>query len=125
VRATQEARLAQGIGLMTAATGASVLVAPRPILAILGAGHREPTTFFFRVVGMFMVATGGLLADGAREAPPSRMALRWSFVAKLGAATALTLGVRSKRLGRLSLAVGAIDGLSAVLLAKLLLETRD
>ena len=119
-----ELRLAQGIGVMTAASGAGIVLAPRIVLRLLGARRREPGMFFLQVVGMFMMTSGGLLVDGARSDPPPRIALRWAFVQKLGAATAVSLGVRSGRLGRQAAAVAAIDGLSAALLAKLLADAR-
>ncbi len=120
----QEARLAGAIGVMTAASGAGLVVAPRLVLLLLGARRREPGLFFSQVVGMFMMASGGLLVDGVRSDPPSDIALRWAFAQKLGAATAISLGVRSGRLGRQAVAVAAIDGLSAALLAKLLVDAR-
>ena len=119
-----ERRLAGGIGVMTSASGAALVVAPRLVLRVLGAGRREPAGFFVQVVGMFMMASGGLLADGSRRDPPSGIALRWSFAQKLGAAIAISLGVRSGRLGRQAVAVAAIDGLSAALIAKLLVDAR-
>ena len=119
-----EARLAEGIGIMTAASGAGLVVAPRLVLGILGAGGKEPAPFFVQVVGMFMIASGGLLADGAHQDPPARVAMRWAFAQKLGATIAMVLGVRSGRLGRQALAVAAVDGFSAALVAKLLADTR-
>lgn len=121
----REARLAVGIGVLTAASGAGLVVAPRLVLRILGAGRRGSGPFFLQVVGMFMMMSGGLLADGCRTDPPSRIALRWACFGKLGAAVAMTLGVRSGRLGRIAVPVAAFDGLSAALLAKLLLDARD
>lgn len=117
-----EVRLAQGVGVMTAASGAALVLAPRLVLRLLGAGRREPGMFFLQVVGMFMTASGGLLIDGTRGDQPSAVALRWAFAQKLGAAVAVSLGVRSGRLGRQAAGIAAIDGLSAVLLAKLVLD---
>ena len=120
-----EVRLAGAIGLMTAASGGMLVLFPRVILRILGARRRDPAPFFFQVVGMFMMTSGGLLADGSRQTPPARIALRWAFAQKAGAAVAMLLGVRSKRIGRLALVVAAIDACSAALAARLLIASKE
>lgn len=118
------ARLAAGIGVLTAVSGAGLVTAPRLVLRVLGAGRRDPAPFFVQVVGMFMTVSGGLTADGCRHHPPSGIAVRWALASKLGATTAMVLGVRSGRLGRLALGVAAFDGISAALLLKLLVDER-
>ena len=122
---TAEVRLAEAVGVMTAASGASLVLFPRLVLRILGARRRDPAPFFVQVVGMFMMTSGGLLADGSRQTPPARIALRWALAQKTGAAIAMTLGVRSRRIGKLALVVAAIDALSAVLAARILRATRE
>jgi len=109
---------------VTAASGAGLVVAPRLVLALLGARRREPGLFFLQVVGMFMMTSGGLLADGCRSDPPSPVALRWAFAQKLGATVAMVLGVRSRRVGRQALAVAAIDAFSAAVVAKMLVDSK-
>lgn len=125
-----EVRLAELIGVMTAASGAGLVFAPRLILRLLGAslGHRrrrDPAPFFVQVVGMFMMTSGGLLADGSRQTPPARMALRWAFAQKTGAAVAMVLGVRSKRIGKLALVIAAIDACSAAVAARILMASKE
>ena len=120
-----EVRLAGAVGVMTAASGAGLIVAPRLILRILGARRRDPAPFFVQVVGMFMMASGGLLTDGSRQTPPSRIALRWALAQKTGAAVAMVLGVRSRRIGRLALVIAAIDTCSAVLAARILMASKE
>jgi hypothetical protein len=117
--------LAEAVGVMTAASGACLVLLPRLILRILGARRRDPAPFFVRVVGMFMMTSGGLLADGARQSPPARIALRWALAQKTGAAIAMVLGVRSKRIGRLALVIAAIDACSAALAARILLASKE
>lgn len=120
-----EVRLAEFVGILTAVSGACLVVVPRLILRILGAGRREPAPFFVQVVGMFMMTSGGLLADGSRQTPPAPIALRWALAQKIGAAVAMVLGVRSKRIGRLALVIAAIDACSAALAARLLLASKE
>jgi hypothetical protein len=114
--------LARLVGLTTAASGALLVAAPEPSLRLLGAGADEPAPFLFGVVGMFMTLSGGLLVDGCRSDPPSPLVLRWALAQKVGATTAMCLGVRRGRYGRQALAVAAFDGSAAVLLAWLLLR---
>lgn len=121
-----EVRLAEAIGFMTAASGAGLVVAPRLILRILGARRRRDSSpFFVQVVGMFMMTSGGLLADGCRQTPPARIALRWAVAQKTGAAIAMVLGVRSKRIGKLALVIAAIDACSGALAARILLASKE
>ena len=117
--------LARLVGLTTAASGAALVASPRTALRLLGAGRHQPAPFLFGVVGMFMVGSGGLLADGCRSDPPSRIALRWALVQKVGATTAMCLGVRRGHYRRQALAVAAFDGAAAALLAALLLTSED
>jgi hypothetical protein len=111
------------IGGATAVSGLGLIAAPRQVLCILGAGRAEPAPFLFRVIGMFMTVSGGLLVDGARARSTSgagpgagRLALRWAMVAKIGAAIAVSYGVRSKRFGKQGLALAAFDAAAAALI---------
>lgn len=58
----------------------------------------------------------------ARLPRTDRVALRWSMVAKIGAAIAVWRGVRSKRFGKQALALAAFDASAAGLVAALLLK---
>ena len=102
------------IGATTLASGLGLLLAPRLSLRLMGAGTAPPAPLLFRVVGMFMGVTGGLLADGAEE----RVVLRWSVVQKTGAAAAMTVGVVRGDYARRALAVAAFDAASAVVLGR-------
>jgi hypothetical protein len=118
---------AMAIGGATAVSGLGLIAAPRQVLCILSAGRAEPAPFLFRVIGMFMTVSGGLLVDGARSsaaAGPGRMALRWAMVAKVGAAIAVGYGVRSKRFGKQGLALAAFDASAAALIGTILLTDR-
>ena len=115
------------VGAATAASGLGLIAAPRVVLYILGAGRSDPSPFLFRIIGMFMVVSGGLLADGARASVSKRssggsVALRWALAAKIGAAIAVSCGVRSKRFGKQALALAAFDASAAGLIAAVMLE---
>jgi hypothetical protein len=120
---------AVAIGWATAVSGLGLIAAPSLVLRILGAGRAEPTPFLFRIIGMFMAVSGGLLADGARPRSPARadagrVALRWAMVAKIGAAIAVGYGVRSKRFGKQGLALAAFDASAAALIGAVMLTDR-
>ncbi len=110
------------IGAATAASGLGLIVAPRLVLRILGAGRVEPAPFLFRIIGMFMTVSGGLLADGARVPREARVALRWAMAAKVGAAIAVYSGVRSNRFGKQALALATFDASAAALVAAVIVR---
>ena len=111
------------VGGLTAASGLALIAMPRFVLWVLGAGRAEPSPFLFRIIGMFMTVSGGLLADGARAPATGRVALRWSLAAKVGAAVAVTLGVRTKRFGKQALALAAFDAAAAALVVAVIART--
>lgn len=113
-------KAAIAVGGATAVSGLGLIAAPRLVLFILGAGRSDPAPFLFRIIGMFMAVSGGLLADAARSprSPRSaRVGLRWALAAKVGAAVAVWCGVRSKRFGKQALALAAFDASAAGLVA--------
>lgn len=105
------------IGWATALSGAGLIAAPRLAMRILGATPTEPADFFFRIIGMFMVVSGGTLAQGAPAGEAGVVARRWSVAAKAGAATAVTTGVLRGRFGKQALALAAFDAGAAALIA--------
>ena len=120
-------KAAIAIGGATAVSGLGLIVAPRLVLCILGAGRAEPAPFLFRIIGMFMTVSGG----SARRRSPrvdsqrtgaGRVALRWAMVAKIGAAIAVWCGVRSKRFGKQGLALAAFDASAAGVIAAVMLK---
>lgn len=115
-------KAAIAIGGATAASGLGLIAAPRLVLRVMGAGTQEPAPFLFRIIGMFMTVSGGLLADGARASRGGRMALRWAMVAKIGAAIGVYSGVRSKRFGKQGLALAVFDASAAGLIAAVMLK---
>jgi hypothetical protein len=115
-------KAAIAIGGATAVSGLGLIAAPRLVLRILGAGRSDPAPFLFRIIGMFMTVSGGLLADAALAPRTARVALRWALAAKIGAAIAVWRGVRSKRFGKQALALAAFDASAAGLIAAVMLQ---
>ena len=87
------------------------------MLWVLGAGRAEPSPFLFRIIGMFMTVSGGLLADGARSPAQggSPCAGRWR--PRSARRPPSVCGVRSKRFGKQALALAAFDAAAAGLVA--------
>ena len=110
-------KAAIAVGGATAVSGLGLIAAPRLVMWVLGAGRSDPAPFLFRIIGMFMAVSGGLLADAARSPRSARVALRWALAAKVGAAIAVWCGVRSKRFGEQALALAAFDASAAGLVA--------
>jgi hypothetical protein len=115
-------KAAIAIGGATAASGLGLIAAPRLALRVMGAGTAEPSPFLFRIIGMFMTVSGGLLADGTRASRGGGKALRWAMVAKIGAAIGVGWGVRSKRFGKQGLALAVFDAAAASLIAAVMLK---
>jgi hypothetical protein len=116
----RDARRARFIGIATSAAGGGLVAAPRLSLHAMGSDDADPAPLLLRVVGMFMAVSGGMLADGTDSA----LVLRWSVVEKVGAAAAVTYGVASGQYHPRALGVAAFDGVSAVLLARMLRRSR-
>lgn len=82
----------------------------------MGADDPDPAPLLFRVIGAFMVVTGGLLADES----DSETVLRWSVAQKAAASTAVAGGVAFGHYHPRALAVAAFDAASAVVLSRML-----
>lgn len=100
-----------GIGVMTAATGATQVLAPGVALRLLGGDDTAGARHFLGTVGMFMVCTGSVVAARPRDAA----VLLMTAGQKAGAAVAVSLGVRRKVLSPLALGVAGFDALSGLL----------
>ena len=104
------------VGAATAASGTGLIFAPRISLQAMGADDPDPAPLLFRVIGMFMVVSGGVLASGG----DSPAVLRWSVIQKVAASTAVVGGVASGQYRPRALAVAAFDAASAVALVRIL-----
>jgi hypothetical protein len=115
------ATTAKGIGAVTLASGTGLVVAPRLALRGMGAATPSPAPLLCRIVGMFMVVSGGVLIQGADQ----RVVLRWSLAQKAGAVTGVSLGVVRGDYKKQALVLAAFDAASAVVLARMLSRTRS
>lgn len=109
-------RIARGIGAVTLATGATQVVAPRFVLRRIGGEEGATSRHLFGTIGFFMVVVGGLLTRATGRTAPQRDVVTWSAVQKVGATTAMSIGVARGVFSPVALLVALFDGVSAVLL---------
>jgi len=107
-------RLLTLVGAVTAVSGAVQLVAPGRVLTALGAESSPATRQGFATVGMFMTVVGGLQFQELRSAEPRSGVVAWGAVQKLGAAAAVTAGVRRGVFRPPALLVAGQDAASGV-----------
>lgn len=108
--------LARAIGAITFATGATQVVAPGFVLRRIGGEQRPAPVHLFGTIGFFMVVVGGLLTKATGRDAPDRDVITWSAAQKVGATTAMAIGVARGVFTPIALLVVLFDGLSAVLL---------
>jgi len=107
------------IAVITVVSGGVQLLAPGFVLGVIDGESTAGSRHFFAIVGMFMVVVGGLLLHGLLTPPlPAYVAL-WTGLQKLGAATAVGLGVANEVFGALALLVAGFDLLSGALIGLL------
>lgn len=100
---------------VTVLTGAVQAVAPGPVLRLVGAEDRPATRHLFLTVGMLMAVVGGLVLDAQRGPTIDRRALLWGGLQKVGASSAVGLGVARGVFGPQALVVASLDLLSGAL----------
>jgi hypothetical protein len=106
-----ERRVLQGVAVSTIATGSLQAAIPGKTLTMMG-GKDSPTgRHLFAMVGMFMTCIGGAFL--AR--PDDRAVAAMTAAQKLGAATAIGIGVRRGLFSRTALGVVGFDGVSGLL----------
>jgi hypothetical protein len=103
------------IGVITVATGATQAAAPGTLLNALDVENTDATRQLFGTVGMFMVVVGGLLTAAMRRPGEGRDVVFWTGLQKLGAAGAVTLGVRRAVFAPRALLVAGFDFLSGLI----------
>jgi hypothetical protein len=110
-------RVLQQVARISVASGAVQTIAPRLTLDRLSRHPNPLSRHLFSTVGMFMVVSGGSLSAAlglpASDAGP---ALAWCAAQKVGAATAVAIGVRRRVLSRAALGVAAFDLASGLLI---------
>ena len=105
------------IAFGTLLSGVTQILAPGFVLGMVGGDTGSASaTYTFGIIGMFMALFGGLMAQALLDEHDHPIILLWAALQKLGAAVAVTVGVREHHLGTLALAVGAFDALTGILL---------
>ena len=107
-------KITVAIGILTLASGLSLVVFPGFALDMLDATNTADTRYLFRIVGMFTGLFGGVLTTAVRSGAREDVALAWCVVQKTGAFVAMSTAVAVDVFGPLGLVVAFVDGASAV-----------
>lgn len=109
-------RALEGVAWVTVASGVLQMAAPRLTLDRLARRPDALSAHLFATVGMFMTVSGGTLAAAlGLPAGEGRRPLAWCAAQKIGAAAAVTIGVRRRVLSPLALPVAVFDLASGLL----------
>jgi hypothetical protein len=108
----------RAIAVLTVASGAVQVAGPSALLDPLSVEDSPATRQLFGTVGMFMVIVGALLGGATRRGAGEPSVVFWAGAQKLGAASAVALGVRRSVFSPLALLVASFDFLSGVLALK-------
>ena len=100
---------------ITVLSGASQLVAPGAILAIIATSADGTAPHLFATVGMFMVITGALFLQSLLNHSRERTIPFWIGVQKLAAAVLVCLGWYNGFFAPIALGVAGFDAVSGVL----------
>jgi hypothetical protein len=107
--------LLKGIAAVTAVSGAVQMLGVGRIVRALGSEDSPAVRQGFQTVGMFMVIVGGMQWRALSAPEPSPALVGWGAVQKLGAAAAVSLGVRRGVFPRRALFIAAQDAASGAL----------
>jgi hypothetical protein len=94
---------------LTVASGALQMVQPGRVLGRLSHDRAPLAQHLFGTIGMFMVVSGGTLRRSLAPPVPDRGLLVWAALQKLGASTAVGIGVRHRLFSQRALLVAAFD----------------
>jgi len=109
-------RLVLAIAVLTLLSGLVQLSVPGLLLNILGAESTPTSRHFFAIVGMFMFLFGGALWHALLSRPVQQVVVLWTALQKVGACTAVGLGVLNAIFSPLALLVASFDLFSAVVI---------
>jgi hypothetical protein len=106
-----ERRVLQGVAASTIAMGAMQVAIPGKALSTMGSEDSPTGRHLFAMVGMFMTCMGGAFI--AR--PDDRAVAAMTVAQKLGAATAIGIGVQRGLFSSAALGVVGFDAVSGLL----------
>lgn len=104
------------IAVITLITGLTQILIPGFGLGIVGVGVDATTRILFSIIGMFMFLFGGMLIHAVYNEVLSRVPLLWSFLQKLGASIAVSLGIVQGLFAPIAAVVAVFDFTSAILI---------
>jgi uncharacterized protein YjeT (DUF2065 family) len=108
--------IALAIAVITIISGAVQMLTPQLVLKLISADITKTSSHFFAIVGMFMLLFGGALWQALCSDEAQGTVLFWAGLQKVGAATAVALGVNKAIFAKLALLVAGFDLLSGLLI---------
>jgi hypothetical protein len=119
-------RALRAVADITVVSGAVQMVKPGWVLGQLSAEPPALARQLFGTIGMFMVVSGGTMRRALNTPSPDQGVLVWAVAQKLGASTAVCIGVRRGLFSPRALPVAAFDLASGLgCLAYLWRQSRD
>lgn len=104
------------IAVLTVVSGLVQMFAPGFVLTVVSAEITPTSSHFFAIVGMFMFLFGGALWQALCSDTPQPAVFIWSGLQKIGAASAVGLGVHHAIFSKFSLLVASFDFLSGIII---------
>ena len=103
------------ISVITFISGAMQVIAPAFVLTFVGAEIDSTTSQLFATIGMFMFLFGGMMIHALYHEDDNRVVVIWSALQKIGAATAVAIGIMKGVFLPVAGMVAAFDFVSGIL----------
>jgi len=103
------------ISVITFISGAMQVIAPAFVLTFVGAEIDSTTSQLFATIGMFMFLFGGMMIHALYHEDDNRVVIIWSALQKIGAATAVAIGIMKGVFLPVAGMVAAFDFVSGIL----------
>jgi hypothetical protein len=103
------------IAALTIVSGLIQMLAPAFVLKIISAQITPTSSYFFGIVGMFMVLFGCLMLHALCNPIKNSIAILWASLQKFGASAAVGLGVCHHVFSPLALLIAGFDLGSGIL----------
>ena len=97
------------ISAATVLSGLVQVFMPAFVLEFIGADTSPASNHFFAIIGMFMALFGGLMINVVYSARPSKSAVFWCALQKLGASIAVLLGIYNDIFSLLAAGIALFD----------------
>ena len=91
------------------------MIKPSFVLALVGGESTATSNHFFAIIGMFMFLFGGMMIHAIYSARENKAAVLWSALQKLGASSAVFIGIYHQLFAPIAGLVAGFDFISFIL----------